>query len=415
MNYKNIISVLYCTLLVSYAQSQIIIDYNKTAQTLIEKVLLKPNSGIKIQEVRYIGHKKSVAQFTTNTPYLPISNGVILCTGLAEHLDGPNEASGNGTALSFSNSNLFKPYATGETWDETILEFDFYSATSEISFEYVFCSEEYPEYVNKGVNDIFVFLISKKDSQTFKNIAIIPNTNLEVSVDNINKHKNKELFIENGNWNEYRKGNIQGTKEQLELSYGCQYDGLTKPLLAKSEVEPYTLYTLKLAIADVGDNLYDSGVLIKSNSIQSSGKTTPLIELINRDLATLNKDTNIFRINTQNNSISLVINFDFNSHTLKAEYHKPLIQLSKLIKSYFNKKVQIIGYTDNVGTAEYNQKLSEQRAEEVYKFLLQQDVSKNQLSFIGKGESELNKTNKAQNRKVEFVFDRCKKQDTKDK
>lgn len=414
-------------LLAICTNAQILTKDTKTPEELVKKVLLMPNSGINVKRVNYIGSKQSVAQFLTETQSMPVKQGIVLCTGKAKDVDGPNIKEGSGEAVFGRENKIFEPYATGETWDAAILEFDFYANTSQVSFEYVFGSEEYPEFVNKGVNDVFVFLISPKNSDKSKNIALVPNTNLPVSVDNINKYKNKQWFVENMPWRIYKKGdkgyetkkcaktndeNIEYKNEQLELSYTCQYDGFTKLLTATADVKPYRLYTLTLAIADVGDNLYDSGVFIKSQSLKSSGDTVPVGKLISKETDIINNDSiNLFAYNKQNNSINITINFDTNSHKIKTKYYSQLQKIARLIIRYFDIKVKIVGHTDETGTHEYNQKLSEKRAKAVYDFLISKNVNKQQLSWKGKGKTEpINiedtKKSKIRNRRVEFVFTR---------
>jgi outer membrane protein OmpA-like peptidoglycan-associated protein len=69
--------------------------------------------------------------------------------------------------------------------------------------------------------------------------------------------------------------------------------------------------------------------------------------------------------------------------------------------------IEISGHTDNVGVKSDNQKLSENRAGEVYKYLIEQAVSEDRMKFKGYGETvplKSNDTNwgRAQNRRTEF-------------
>ena len=62
----------------------------------------------------------------------------------------------------------------------------------------------------------------------------------------------------------------------------------------------------------------------------------------------------------------VIDDFDFDSYTLKEEQKQ---KLDKFFEKNDCKEIVIVGYTDNVGTDDYNQKLSEQRAKEVEKYL----------------------------------------------
>lgn len=79
------------------------------------------------------------------------------------------------------------------------------------------------------------------------------------------------------------------------------------------------------------------------------------------------------------------------------------------LNRYPNSYVQVIGHTDNTGSAAYNQQLSERRAQAVANILRSSGVSATRLAAIGRGEnqpvaSNLNETGRAQNRRVEIVI-----------
>ena len=61
--------------------------------------------------------------------------------------------------------------------------------------------------------------------------------------------------------------------------------------------------------------------------------------------------------------------FDFNKYTLKPEAREKLAKVSGILLAYPNLKLQVEGYTDNIGTDEYNHKLSEERADSVRDYL----------------------------------------------
>ena len=100
--------------------------------------------------------------------------------------------------------------------------------------------------------------------------------------------------------------------------------------------------------------------------------------------------------------------FDFNKYTLKPEAREKLAKVSGILLAYPNLKLQVEGYTDNIGSDEYNQKLSEERADEVRDYLVSQSVAEAGISAQGYGKSHPiadNSTNsgRAQNRRVELV------------
>jgi len=100
--------------------------------------------------------------------------------------------------------------------------------------------------------------------------------------------------------------------------------------------------------------------------------------------------------------------FDFNKFTLKPEAREKLAKVSGILLAYPGLKTQVEGYTDNIGSDEYNQKLSEERAGSVRTYLVTQNVPDANVSATGFGKTNPiadNSTNagRALNRRVELV------------
>ena len=118
-------------------------------------------------------------------------------------------------------------------------------------------------------------------------------------------------------------------------------------------------------------------------------------------------------LQTTESARGLIVNmsdvlFDFNKYTLKSEAREKLAKVSGILLAYPNLKLQVEGYTDNIGSDEYNQKLSEQRADGVRDYLISQGVQENSITATGYGKSNPiadNSTNsgRAQNRRVQLV------------
>lgn len=102
--------------------------------------------------------------------------------------------------------------------------------------------------------------------------------------------------------------------------------------------------------------------------------------------------------------------FDFDRHTLKPEAKTALEGLLKLYVEYDGKDILIVGHTDAKGSDQYNQALSERRAESVRAWFIEHQVAAGLLSAIGRGEDEPvapntvggqdNPEGRAQNRRV---------------
>lgn len=75
--------------------------------------------------------------------------------------------------------------------------------------------------------------------------------------------------------------------------------------------------------------------------------------------------------------------FDFDSYALSSTATSKLDDLSMILKKFPNLEMKIKGHTDNVGTLDYNQLLSEKRAKAVLKYLLDKDINIDQLTLEG--------------------------------
>lgn len=99
--------------------------------------------------------------------------------------------------------------------------------------------------------------------------------------------------------------------------------------------------------------------------------------------------------------------FDTNSSTLKPGYLPTLNKISRVLNQYGKTAVTVIGHTDSVGTHEYNQALSERRAQSVLDYFASQNVNPLRLEAYGKGETEPRADNNTEtgrqlNRRVEL-------------
>jgi len=118
-------------------------------------------------------------------------------------------------------------------------------------------------------------------------------------------------------------------------------------------------------------------------------------------------------LETRETARGLIVNmsdvlFDFNKYTLKPDAREKLAKVSGILLSYPGLKLQVEGYTDNVGSDEYNQKLSEERADAVGDYLQTQGVAETNISAAGYGKSDPVADNataagRQQNRRVQLV------------
>lgn len=113
--------------------------------------------------------------------------------------------------------------------------------------------------------------------------------------------------------------------------------------------------------------------------------------------------------NIEKDSVLIIENLRFASGSDKIlpSSYKDLELILEYLNENSTKNIDIIGHTDNVGSAANNLKLSERRAKSVYKYFIENRISKDRIQFIGKGETspiESNETSlgKKANRRVEI-------------
>src|SRR5271169_2646375 len=93
---------------------------------------------------------------------------------------------------------------------------------------------------------------------------------------------------------------------------------------------------------------------------------------------------------TRETARGLIVNmsdvlFDFNKYTLKPDAREKLAKVSGILLAYPGLSLQVEGYTDNVGSDDYNQKLSEERADGVRDYLVSQSVKDENVTASGYG------------------------------
>lgn len=224
-----------------------------TAESLVSSLL---GGGVSVSNVTYTGIKESAGKFSGGTGIIGFDSGIILSSGSVTNTIGPNQNDGitwiNNTPGDPDLDQLIPGYTTQ---DATVLEFDFVPNSNVISFQYVFASDEYNEYVNSNFNDVFGFYVNGQ------NKALIPNTNTPVSINNVNGGK---PYGSNASNPQYY---INNDLEDGGGTINTEMDGLTVVLSVQANVNQGQTNHIKLAIADAGDRSLDSNVFIRAGSL----------------------------------------------------------------------------------------------------------------------------------------------------
>jgi outer membrane protein OmpA-like peptidoglycan-associated protein len=428
------------------------IDTSFTADYLVEKILA--GKGIRVGNVSMTGLKHSLCYFEMDTNVIGMKNGLLLSTGNVFDIAKENTLPGtSGTAWDY---NKFKRYKSdrdlnslcrGITYDQMILEFDFVAFDNKIIFNFAFASEEYTEYVGSKFNDVFAFMITG-DGLKKKNLAVIPGTNEPITINNINQKNHAALFVDNDYFYNYSvSGNstnrmkfigikpvlnkildvgnkskgfycVESEKRKLNqvIVSTIGFDGLTRVLHASCVVKPWTLYHLKIALGDVGDAIFDSGVFLEEKSFISEKDTT--VKNFNdypNLFATIDFDS-IFghKIEQTYDTVQVIdeqfkitdINFDTDKYDIPDTSKMELDRLAKYLLDNTSYRITINGHTDNQGSRDYNVTLSENRATAVMDYLTTKGIDNTRLktqafSFdIPVADNTLDK-GRARNRRVE--------------
>ncbi|MGC4102022.1 choice-of-anchor L domain-containing protein [Ferruginibacter sp.] len=266
------------------AAGQLIITPQSNGQALAQKLV---GNGVVISNVSLTADPRATGFFNNvGGTKIGIDSGILLTTGRAKTDEVPGWGV-NGDAKKqaievLADNNLSMPgdgdlarligVLKTDIHDAAVLEFDFVPLGDTVKFNYVFGSEEYPDYVCQ-FNDVFAFFINGPGFPGPTNIALIPGTTDAVTINHVNDGAACSVF-----YPQYYIRNYTNTY--------FTYNGHTTVLTAVAQVQPCQTYHLKLAIADAGDFAFDSGVFLEAKSLSSNVVTL----------------TNTTQVDAQNNS-----------------------------------------------------------------------------------------------------------------
>ncbi len=211
--------------------------------------------GVTVVGASYTGDSSSSAIYedgdSISPGVTPGDTGVILSTGRATAFTSTgsesNVRSNTTTGSSGPNNEAgFNALAGGSTYDASFIDVDFIPdpGVEFLTLKFVFSSEEYPEYAGSIYNDMV---------GVWSNGQVVPLAagNGLASVGNINQSGGINLFNSN-------------TADQ----FNTEMDGFTVTMSVTIPVIPGQVNTLRIGVADVADNLYDSNLLIAADSVQ---------------------------------------------------------------------------------------------------------------------------------------------------
>lgn len=262
----------------SFSQAPMVVTANVPAQDLVGTLT---GSGITTLNANLNCPSTANGLFeVTGINTLGIDSGIVLSTGYVDFAPtvgsvvGPNDGVISGPTAPTNGANNdpdLQSLVPGRSIrDVCYLEFDFVPIGDSINFDFVFASSEYWDFSCSSYNDVFGFFISGPGITGTQNIALIPGTNIPIMVNSTTNGPSPGQSLSNCSsigpgspFSQYYNDNRNGPT----ISFG----GYTDVFTAKAAVQACDTYHLKLAIADVGDDILDSGVFLKAGSLSSIG------------------------------------------------------------------------------------------------------------------------------------------------
>ncbi len=250
-----------------------LVDGSPTAIQLAQSLA---GSGVTVSNAAYAGAPVAAGTFSGGTGIVGFEGGVVLSSGAVASVVGPNDDDGVSTSNGTAGDADLDALVGGSTLDAAVLAFDLVPSSSVLTFNYVFSSDEYNEYVSEGlasgVNDVFAFYVNGQ------NCALVPGTSEPVSINTINGGnpfgttdpangvvaKHPELYRNN-------------PPSEIGGPIDTEMDGLTTILTCTAAVTPGQVNKVKLAIADRSDSVLDSNVFLQRSSFSAPAPPAPVV------------------------------------------------------------------------------------------------------------------------------------------
>lgn len=227
----------------------------QTGATGLQLAEAMMGSGIIVVSAFYEGDTKSSGIYSQGNIYspgiVPSDGGIILSTGNAGDFTNATGANNQSASRSTDTAGVngdaqMNAIAGTQTYDDAFLTTNFTSTGSELTMQLVFSSEEYLEWVNTGFNDAVGIWVNGVQAKLALGAG-------DISIDNINTTTNPNLFLNNGTG-----------------IFNTEMDRATVVLTLKAAVSTTGVNALVIKIADAGDPIYDSNLLIVADSVQSA-------------------------------------------------------------------------------------------------------------------------------------------------
>lgn len=236
-------------------------DPTKLANTLLD------NACVEISNAKF-SSSEAVALFNNGGGKFPISQGVLIRSGEAKLTEGRYTGSGVSSQVnSKGDEDLHKINSqTGQSHlitDVAFLEFDFVPLSSNFNFNFLFASNEYGEWQCIS-SDVFAFLLTDLSTGQTTNLAVIPDTDVPVSVRTI-KDAKYNASCEPDNPSLFGSYQVNDPKNST-----VNMRGYTQVMNASADITPGRPYRIRLVIGDSNDANYDSAIFLEAGSFSAN-------------------------------------------------------------------------------------------------------------------------------------------------
>lgn len=227
------------------------ISATTTARDLADVIF---GDGVQVVFASYFGDSNSAGIFSDGNSVspgvAPGDSGVILSTGRVEDFTNSTGDSNQRTNTSSNTAGEtdnpdFNAAAGTRTFDASFLDVDFIPQASVLTMQFVFASEEYPEFQNSVFQDVVGVWVNGSQ------VDIDVGTG-DIDPGNVNTTNNINLFVNNSN-----------------DDFNTEMDGFTITLTLTMFVTPGEVNSIRIGIADVSDANFDSSLLIAADSLQT--------------------------------------------------------------------------------------------------------------------------------------------------
>lgn len=198
---------------------------------------------------------------TLATGDIQFANGVILSSGNTADAAKTTTGGGASADLGGGGDAELTALAGYASYDAVNLTFSFTTSDTNVFFNYVFASTEYPNFVNTQYNDVFGFFLDGV------NVGLIPGSTTPVTVNNVNIGT--------------LPGNLNPSNPQYFTQYSIDgvtpfnYGGVTQTFTVQQAITPGDVHTISLKIGDASDHVLDSAVLIQGGTFGTINPGVP--------------------------------------------------------------------------------------------------------------------------------------------